>query len=87
MENLIDEFIQRGSDEIASVLLKEDWQKLSTFEKRLFKEIKATTLIGRLRNRTRPIVILIFLTTLHLTMHIHNVGHSNTNTVPACAVF
>ena len=38
---LIDEFIQRGSEEIASVLLKEDRQKRSTFEKRLFKAIRA----------------------------------------------
>ena len=40
-EKLIDEFIQRGSDEIASILLKEDWQKLTPFEERLFKAIKA----------------------------------------------
>ena len=40
-EKLIDEFIQRGSDEITSVLLKEDQRKRSTFKKRLFKAIKA----------------------------------------------
>ena len=32
-------------------------------------------------------VLLLFLTNLHLTTHNHNVGYSNTNTVPACAVF
>ena len=31
--------------------------------------------------------LLLFLTNLHLTTHNHNVGHSNTTTVPACAVF
>ena len=40
-EKLIDEFIQQGSDEIVSVLLKEDQQQRSTFEKRFFKAIKA----------------------------------------------
>ena len=41
-EKLIDEYIQRGSVEISAKLLKEDWQKQSTFEKRFFKAIKAT---------------------------------------------
>jgi len=40
VEKLIEEFTQRGSEEIASVLLKEDRRKHSTFEKRLFKAIE-----------------------------------------------
>ena len=40
-EKLIDEFIQPERDEIISVLLREDRRKISTFEKRLFKAIKA----------------------------------------------
>ena len=40
-EKLIDEFIQQENDEIASVLLKEDRRKLTPFEKRSFKAIKA----------------------------------------------
>ena len=33
------------------------------------------------------LLLFFFLTNLHLITHSHNVGHSNTNTVPACAVF
>ena len=35
----------------------------------------------------RKVLLLLFLTNLQLTTHTHNVGHSNTNTVLACAVF
>ena len=33
------------------------------------------------------LLFLLFLTNLHFITHNHNVGHSNTNTVPDCAVF
>ena len=33
------------------------------------------------------LVSLLFLTNLYLTTHNHGIGHSNTNSVPACAVF
>ena len=31
--------------------------------------------------------LLLFLTNLYLTTHNQRIGHSNTNTVPVCAVF
>lgn len=40
VEKLIDEFTKQGSEEIASVLLREDRRKHSTFEKRLLKAIE-----------------------------------------------
>ena len=36
---------------------------------------------------TDDFLVLLFLTNLHLTTHNHDVGHSNTNTIPAYAVF
>ena len=33
------------------------------------------------------LLLVVVVTNLHLTTHNHNVGHLNTNTVPACAVF
>ena len=42
---------------------------------------------ANVQDRKIGALLLLFLTNLHLITHNHNVGHSNTNTVPACAVF